>query len=419
MKRTLLAAVLFSYALLFSNEIDFENSYISALKNSNYIKNLEESLRLDELNKNSETLPGSIGVFINASPGIEFNSNGDIEISKGSIGLTSNPHPDILLSASHTFDESTSASISYSLFNSSRSRKYFKNSFLIKQKYVAEAKKQFYRDCQKSYLNLFYSRKRLKLGKLDLELTKREILIRESRVDSGLDSRFELQEARKDLMYKEIELLNSEIELLRLETDFQFKMGVDITEKTIKPLNLPKLDIISLKTDKERIKKYTESSEYLTLVEAVRDQREGVKDAFMDLFPDLSIGTSIITENFEDFSGAITLGIDFSALLSQNGKVEAEKIILTRAERDLKESLENFYKQLEYSRREDILSLKKINLLRFNLEKAGKSLEISQFNYDQGDILKENLERDILFMEKTRIELENTRDLYIIETLDK
>lgn len=419
MRKIFIIIIQLSCLLLYSTEIDFESSFELALKNSTYIKNLTESLRISEIEKNSVILPGSMGFSLNASPGLIFNSNGGMELSKGSIGFTATPLTDISVSATHTFDKSTSASLSYNLLKSSKQRDTIVNSYLIKRINVNEAKSDFYTEFKKNYLNIQYCRNLLNLDTQDLELSKRELQIRITRVESGIESQYGLQESKLELMGKEIDLLNSEIVLLKLETDFGALTGVDITEIELKPLKLPGINDIKIKMEKENFINYKESSEFLTLMEAVRDQKKTVKDLHMDNIPKFIIGTSLITENFKDFTGAVTLTADFTTLLNHKGELESGNLHLSIAERELKEGLDNFYKLQKYITRENIISLKKIKLLQFNSEKSEKSLKINEYKFSQGEILIETLEREKLNLRRIKLELKNTKSLYIIETLSR
>lgn len=418
MKKALIIGLLsINIMTIMSDELDFKTSYLLALKNSNYIKTLEESLELDKINKLGVNQPGAIGFSLNLTPTVNYLGDGNVEPSIGTMGLSISPLKDVLVSGNHTFNDSTTASISYALFKSSRDKDLITNKYEIQKQFVKESKREFLTEFKKSYIELIYYRKLQKLEISDLELTKRELVIRQTRVESGIESRYDYQEAQQKLMNREIEILNNEISLLKLEMSFQSKVGLDLSSTTLLPIKLPELDEITRYSQEELLKDFKSSAEYLNLKERIRDQKAGVKDAYRDMFPEVTIGTSITTEEFSQFTGALTLDINFTNLLSDSNKIETEKILLSQAERTLKEKITSFYNEMEYKKREDIIRIKQIKLLYFNLKKADESLKINKFKYESGEILKETLERDILNKERLKLEYDKTLGLYIIEAM--
>ncbi|QEN05096.1 TolC family protein [Thiospirochaeta perfilievii] len=415
MKKLLFITFILLTISLSSNELDFNSLFDLAKENSKSLKQLSNELRVSEISKNRTEFPDYIDFGLSVRPMLTFDSHGDWGISKGEITLDFNPLHDLTTSISHEFDGGTSLSFLYTLFQSDKDRLIVRNTYDLKKLYIQEEIKSFRINLQTQYSNICYLRSMLKITNLEIDLYKRELVIYENRVKSGLESQFSFDQAKETLLDKEFSMINSEIELLELESRLSTLVGIDISEVEFKPLELPGIDEISTPNRDEILALYRDSFRFNSLKEVVRIREKELKDEYANYFPKISIGSALYTDDFSQVSGSILLNLNLSTIFNKKESIESIKIGVEEAKASLEDDIKEFSDEIDYQFKRAELILKKIDLLNFTLDKANKELELIEYKLNLGEVLPESLDRQQVLIDSLKLQLRHEIEVYILE----
>lgn len=407
-------------SILNTQTINFEDALKLAVKNSTNLQISKENLRINEIIKDGSTFPGNIGINASAvSPYLEFNSKGESEIKYGSVNLSIEPIPGLIVGSSADFENDIkSASISYTLLKPKREKVKAINSYEYSYIKEAEDRRDFIKKFKKEYQRLIYTRENFKLMEEKVRLLERELIIMEKRIESGLDDNSEFPQKKQDFLDQNLILLNYELELEKLELNFSLMLDLDVKNIKLKPLSLPKMEEFKVPNREDKLKEFKNSSGYFKLISNIKDKEIGLKENKMNLIPVISLGSAINTEDFYNFQGNISLTADFSNTFNKKQEIEKSNTFLTQAKRDLEEGIKRFNTQLVIDEIKNRNIIKRIQLLQETHNKNLKNVEIYKFKYREGDILKEVLEKEELFMKMNLLELNNTRTNFIIDNMN-
>lgn len=391
--------------VLFSVDISFDELYQRSLKVSPILKDLDDNLEIKKNDLYKETYPGGIIFNSSISPIYNFNSvdDGLDDFAIGSVSLNINPYYNMSIGLSHTFDESTSLSLSYTPFQSRRSIISGKKNVELSILSAIEERTLYYENIKKLYYDLYFLKESYKIELREVELLKWEIQIKENLAELNKINFLILDEAYIKQLDSEISLINSELNILKREEELVSLSGLNIGEMDFQLESVPPLRECELNSDS--LEFYKNRVDYLSLVEKIRDQKLALKESKTSIIPDLTFSGGIRTSDYENITGFFSIGGDFSFGLNYSRDIRTQSIYLEKQERALEDIIKKYQISQKYKNREIETSRRQIDILRKSLKGSTNRLKISKYKYENGDILEVEYHRTILNNKKIKLDV--------------
>lgn len=408
-----LILLLFINACLFSNTITFDELSSIALEKSYLLQDIEEDIRLDEIRLYSLTYPGLLTLTGSLSP-TYYILEDDSEFDFGSVSLGISPYHNINLSTSIS-EDSTSFSLSYTPLKSKRDIIKARKDIEINRIRYDEIYRDTLKELKKKYNNLYYSRELVSLKRKELDFTKVEVKNLENRTNLGLGNKLELNRLYMDINSYENELFERELELLKAEKELSLATGLNLIDYELKPIKaLDRDSQVILQT----IDQLKGSSDFLALMDSIRDQELALKDAKLDIIPDITLTGGVTTSDFTDFTGSLTVQGSFNLDLGYRKDIEREEIILKKLKREKELKISEYENNYEFSLREVDLRIKRIKLLEMNLLDDIKRVEIAEFRKNRGEALELEVEKAMVQKSITELQLNHELVNFTVEYLE-
>lgn len=159
-------------------------------------------------------------------------------------------------------------------------------------------------DVEKLYWDLYNAYDELEVAKLSLDLAKELYEVSEARIEAGVLAPIEIYQSEADVALREEGIITAQKQIEDVEDQLKTAMNLEYWDKTVIPVDRPKVVEIPPILDEEIAQALEERKDLKQARLKLENQEINLKVAKNQLYPDLSIyaagGVNGLNQNYED-----------------------------------------------------------------------------------------------------------------------